>query len=150
MASRRSLIRDACVTALQTLNLAGGVQQLRRSNTFATLPTVIVAQLGEDKGLPAPTSKISARLELAVDAFPEATAADLAPSIDDLVTSIEAVLLAQNQNDPPLGVLGVEEITLGGHEVFALEEEGLVGASLQVTVRYRHDIDDPTTFEEEA
>lgn len=147
MASRRDLIREAVQSAVGELDLAGGVQELRRpENDFTTLPTVVVAQLSETKGTQAPTNRIGCQLELAVDLFPEQAEGSIATELDNLIEAVEKQLLALNLLDPPLGIDGCTELVLGGHDVFALEEFGLVGASLQVLVRYRHDVDDPAKY----
>lgn len=146
MASRRDKVRDAVIVALGELELAGGVQPLARpQNDFATLPTVIVGQLAEDKR-PGTTSTYECSLELAIDVFPEQVAGEVAAGFDDLVELVERALLAQNQLDPVLGVPGCLEVVLGGNEPFALDTEQLIGAALQVVVRYRHDVDDPAKY----
>lgn len=146
MASRRDRIRAALLAALEELDLAGGVQELRRpQNEFATLPTIVLAQLDETK-VPGTTSTYECAVQFAVDAFPEQTEGTVIEGVDDLVESIERVLLEANQQEPVLGVPGCLEVVLGGSEPFALDAEQLVGAAVAVTVRYRHDIDDPAKF----
>lgn len=146
MASRRDQLRLAVIEALEGLDLAGGVQELERpQNDFASLPTVIVAQLGEDKS-PGTTSTYECSLELAVDVFPEQTEGVIATGVDDLIEVVERALLAENQREPVLGVVGCLEVVLGGSEPFALDAEQLVGAAIRVVVRYRHDVDDPAKF----
>lgn len=165
MASRRDLIVAAVISTLETITVAngynvnlatgaggGGVQEMDPvENVVATLPVVFVQVDGESKDESQSSHYFTrALMRLAVTLVPSLDgAATVRTAVDDLVEDMERALLAQALADPVLGIAGVEHILLGGYEQGGLElMAGQVdeGAIYEVTIVYRHDVDDPRSY----
>lgn len=153
MASRRSLIRDALVAQLQTITTAGGYQtdpvvqkaKLPR-NDFRNLPLVVVATASESK-VDQTNIDVVKQLVVTIECFPfQEAGSEIDEAVDLLVTDVQKALLLASEADPQLGVAGVTDLGENGFDAYELDMLGLIGATVPVTLRYRHDVDDPATY----
>lgn len=160
MASRRVAIVNALVSALNGITVAAGYNtdigirggfQLpsRDANVGAILPFGIVTVPREDKRDDVVVDQIDCRLYVDILAAPFSAEDGLVESdIEELVEDVERVLLAQKAAEPPLGVAGVFDIEVGGHEKLPLRGDLVfAGAAMQVVINYRHDVEDPSTYQ---
>lgn len=153
MTSRRDLIVDALAAKLAEISTAGGfntdptVQKAKLPrNDFLELPLLVLAVSSESKSASS-SIDVEGRLVVNVECFPDQSDGTvIVDAIDDLVEDVERVLLAESELDPPLGVAGVTEVGLQGFDAYAIDLLGLVGATMTLVVRYRHDLDDPATY----
>jgi hypothetical protein len=159
MASRRVLIVEALIAALNSITVengyntsigtAGGFQvPSRDANIGAVLPFGIVHVPREDKADDRVVDQMDCRLYVDVLVAPfSAEDGIVEEDIEQLVEDVERVILDQKAQEPPLGVAGVLDLEYGGHEKLPLRGDLVFsGASMQVVVHYRHDVTDPRTY----
>lgn len=164
MPSRRIAILDAVVAALNGITVAAGyatdlgvtggahkVDAFR--NLRAETPCAVVSCGGEDKDDGAVHSSMQCRMRVEIWAAPDMPVIDeeqnwVEDLCDDLISDVEKALLAARELDPPLGVAGVQQVILRGHEKLPPVQEDalLIGALISLEVEYRHDLDDPSTY----
>lgn len=158
MESRRQKVIDAVVAALGVIQVANGYNTdagvngdkvpKRGSSSGATLPLVLVHSPREVKDDQAISDQYHCTMTLEI--FAAAHSAEdgfVEEDVDLLVADVERALLAQKNAEPPLGVAGCIDIRLQGHtKLEARGDEIFVGAVIDATVEYRHDIDNPATY----
>ncbi len=163
MASLLDLISANLVTTIETISVAngyannlskvsggGGGQRFQQAGqVLATLPTVVVQETGESKeigpdGVGAGSYSCSASYELDVITTTPSGASSTASHVLGLVSDVEKALRVDRHRGQGAAVI---ETRLGGHEpIVEVDENGgiaYVGATLRVTVVYRHNAADP-------
>jgi hypothetical protein len=162
VASRRRAILEAMRSRLEAIDGTGvfntnvaGAGGARISDmrplSIAELPILLLAVRNESKSQPT-QQDIEGRVSYVIYAVPQQRA-DSGPIpivVDSLVEDVERVLLAARQEDPPLGELGVTDMDVESWDLFEIAEDQLIGAAITVSVRYRHDLENPSTYRGEA
>lgn len=153
MASLRDRIVGALVTFIQG-NIGWRVEQ---RGLFQEIGDVDVAAFVIDRTERKTLRNESWRCELdiAIDVVVNPATVDLITHggnayrlLDERVADVEKVL-PFNDSDlaTKFGVVGVQDLNSGGHTKDPPDEEtGLITATLIVTVRYAHDVQNPDTF----
>lgn len=157
--SVRSQVHSAIVTLLGAISVAngyntdlavaaggGGAHKLYNENSRKTPPLVFVILNTEEK-ISQDNQFLHCRAEfecVGEVAIQEETQQDqLAERLDLLMTDIEKALLNGVLQSPAFGVVGVEDVELGGYDIHEVSPFR-ASAVIFGTVQYRHRADNPS------
>lgn len=145
MASLRDAIAMELVARLAAL--PGWTARMRSGDEQTNVPVLALVAITSEQKRPTSQLFYGCTLNLGVliqarkeDADDELDGGNPVRYLDRLVAEAEAAVHSAPWPNEELP-------TLTGHSIEPLEEENLLGAELTLSVQYRHNFDDPTTYD---